>query len=221
MFLKRCLYLCLTVMVRVSDMTERRQVRKLNATPEICRRMIPPGFQGGTKNTKMFFDYSVIAQLVLKRSVNFSFIGTRHKRISALMAQVRINGTPAGRFEGYGSEFYIDCPPGTMNTFYYAAPETVAGRRIMWHAPKHAGRPIIVYTTFVDRTGLLWKNKEFLRNMIVLVEESCEGGEDMSAELFSEVDSPGSMSLEDLVKKKIEDLNEVNIGDAKDGNLTI
>ena len=78
--------------------------------------MIPPGFTGDVFNRKKIFAYYVVAQLVLKRSVNFSFVGSRYKKVSNVMAQVRINGTPAGHFEGYGDEYYIDCPPGTMVT---------------------------------------------------------------------------------------------------------
>lgn len=205
MFPKRRLYLYFTIVAYSvccdTDSTARQhQVRKLNATPLICRWMIPPGFRADVKSSKKMYDYSAIAQLVLKRSVMFLFIGTRHKRISAVLAQVRINGTPAGHFEGHGhrGESFIDCPPGTMNTFYYASVEPAAGRRILWHAPVHAGRPIMVYTTFVHRTGMLWKRKDLLRNMILPEYESYEEDKDMSSETFYAIHAkPGAAALED------------------------
>lgn len=92
------------------------QVRKANPTQRLCEFMMPPECINNVYNRKKLCDYSVIAQLVLKRSVNFSFVGTRQKMVSIVLAQVRINGTPAGRFEVYGDEYYVDCPPGTMVT---------------------------------------------------------------------------------------------------------
>lgn len=192
----------MTIACCVSGSMEQR-VRKFNATPQICINMIPPLCRY-IKNRRKFFDYAVIAQLVLKRSVNLSFIGTRQKRVTGVMAQVRVNGIPAGRFEGYSNEYYIDCPPGKMNTIYFASLDRAAGVRFTWHAPVNAGRPIFVHTTFVDRTGLLWRTKRRLYDMLVPLGDSFEGGDDRSIstdEFFSALNSSDSLDLDGLLAK--------------------